>query len=51
MLAFATWRLSGLDLNTSDNTIRGVLFLRGLRDGHGDDAGHGGLDGHDPART
>jgi MFS family permease len=30
VLAFATWRLSGLDLNTSDNTIRATLFMRGL---------------------
>jgi DHA2 family multidrug resistance protein len=30
VLALATWRLSGLDLNTSDNTIRATLFLRGL---------------------
>jgi EmrB/QacA subfamily drug resistance transporter len=30
LLAFATWRLSGLDLNTSDGTIRETLFLRGL---------------------
>ncbi|MFN8636480.1 MAG: DHA2 family efflux MFS transporter permease subunit [Chloroflexota bacterium] len=30
LLATATWRLSGLDLTTSDNTIRATLFLRGL---------------------
>jgi EmrB/QacA subfamily drug resistance transporter len=30
ILAFATWRLSGLDLNTSDTTIRTTLFIRGL---------------------
>ena len=30
LLAFATWRFSGLDLNTSDTTIRTTLFLRGL---------------------
>ena len=30
VLAFATWRLSGLDLNTSDDTIRETLFIRGL---------------------
>jgi DHA2 family multidrug resistance protein len=30
LLAFATWRLSGLDLNTSDNTIRITLLLRGM---------------------
>jgi EmrB/QacA subfamily drug resistance transporter len=30
LLAYASWRLSGLDLNTSDNTIRLTLFLRGL---------------------
>jgi MFS family permease len=30
LLAFATWRLSGLDLSTSDTTIRTTLFLRGL---------------------
>ena len=29
LLAFATWRLSGLDLNTSDDTIRMTLLLRG----------------------
>jgi DHA2 family multidrug resistance protein len=30
ILAFATWRLSGIDLNMTDNTIRATLFLRGL---------------------
>ncbi|HZO30148.1 MAG TPA: DHA2 family efflux MFS transporter permease subunit, partial [Chloroflexota bacterium] len=30
ILAFATWRLSGLDLNTSDEAIRVTLFIRGL---------------------
>jgi MFS family permease len=30
LLAFATWRFSALDLNTSDTTIRTTLFLRGL---------------------
>jgi MFS family permease len=30
LLAFASWRLSGLDLNTADNTIRLTLFMRGL---------------------
>ena len=30
VLAFATWRLSSLDLNTSDDTIRATLFMRGL---------------------
>jgi MFS family permease len=29
VLCVATWLLSGLDLNTPDNTIRTVLFLRG----------------------
>jgi EmrB/QacA subfamily drug resistance transporter len=29
MLAFATWMLSGLDLNVADNKIRGILLLRG----------------------
>lgn len=28
-LAFATWLLSGLSLDTSDGTIRAILFLRG----------------------
>jgi hypothetical protein len=30
ILAFATWRLSGLDLNMTDDSIRATLFLRGL---------------------
>jgi hypothetical protein len=30
ILAFATWRFSSLDLNTSDTTIRTTLFIRGL---------------------
>jgi DHA2 family multidrug resistance protein len=30
LLSFATWRLSGLDLATSDNDIRLTLFLRGM---------------------
>src|SRR3954464_6202644 len=30
LLAFATWRFSGLDLNTSDFSIRVTLFMRGL---------------------
>jgi EmrB/QacA subfamily drug resistance transporter len=30
LLAFATWRMSGLDLNTSDFSIRVTLFMRGL---------------------
>jgi EmrB/QacA subfamily drug resistance transporter len=30
VMSVATWLLSGLDLNTPDNTIRAVLFLRGL---------------------
>src|SRR5262249_24005682 len=29
MLSFATWMLSGLDLNLADNKIRGILMLRG----------------------
>jgi len=30
LLAFATWRMSGLDLSMSDTTIRTTLFIRGL---------------------
>ena len=39
LLAFATWLLSGLDLNTSDNTIRATSLHARPGDGHGDDAG------------